>query len=62
MSQLLCRLKVYSQDPTASATTSFFLAQVMGSMATNGSLHTDTCICDIYCDTDFNETFLALIT
>ena len=32
----------------------FFLMQVMGSMATNGSVHTYICVSDIYCDTDFN--------
>ena len=32
----------------------FFLRQVMGSMATNGSVHINNCVSDIYCDTDFN--------
>ena len=32
----------------------FLLMQVMGSMATNGSVHTDTCISDFYCDLDIS--------
>ena len=36
----------------------FFLKQVMGSMAANESVHTDTCTSDIYCDTDFNAEII----
>ena len=31
-----------------------FLTQLMGSMATNGFVHTNTCVSDIYCGTHFN--------
>ena len=39
---------------------SSFLMQTLGSMAINGSVHTDTHVSDFYCDIDINgEVFLC---
>ena len=38
----------------------YFLMQTMGSMATNGSVHMDTCVSDFYCDIDMLRSFLTL--
>ena len=38
----------------------FFLTQAMGSMATNGSVHTDTSITNIDYDIDLNDEIIFL--
>ena len=49
-------VKAYSRGATAHATMSFFfLTQAMDYIATNGSAHLDTCVCDFYCNKDLND-------
>ena len=35
--------------------------QVIGSMATNGSVHMDTCVSDFYCDMDLNGAVISFL-
>ena len=36
----------------------FFLMQLMGTMTTNGCVHTDTSISDFYCNIDLNRDII----
>ena len=44
-----------SHGATVSMTTFLFLIQAMGSLVTDGSVHRDTCVSDLYCNMDFSD-------